>query len=144
MTQIQPALTPEEWEDNPRAVECQWQTGGYRYTVAAEVLEDGTRGVSLCYPHADSIAGTWIPPEKVPAVAALCLHGQPFGFTRFDSDRHRECAAGYDHALNALRDYVAGSGREAQAFASQEDEMRRNRQWHESMADRIEALLPPR
>jgi hypothetical protein len=84
------------------------------YVVAAEVRPDGTRGVSLCYPHGRGIAGTWVPPEKVPAIAALCLHGR-LTWEMVDELR-RYCTITCDHDEAAL-------------FA---------------IADLLESLLPPR
>ena len=54
-------------------------------------------------------------------LAALCLHGQPNGFTREDAENHRSCAG----------------------FLSKAAAYRVLAEWHHSMADRIEALLPP-
>jgi hypothetical protein len=55
--------------------------------------------------------------------AAMLLHGQPFGFTREDVVNHREAAQAC-----VARWQTIGPG-------SLHD-------WHRSMADRIEALLP--
>lgn len=66
------------------------------------------------------------------AVAALALHGQPFGFDWNDVDLLREMAKSADWAAEYAND---GSGSaEAAAVASP----------LESLADRIAALLPPR
>ena len=54
-------------------------------------------------------------------LGALCLHDQPNGFTREDAENHRTCASFLSKAA-AYRDLA---------------------EWHYSMADRIEALLPP-
>ncbi len=57
--------------------------------------------------------------------AAACLHEQLFGFTREDVENHRGRSA---HL------HVTG--------IDCEDKLRMA-DWHDSMADRIEALLPP-
>ena len=54
-------------------------------------------------------------------LSALCLHGEAHGFTRQDVANHRTCARSLPHA--AVYRNLA--------------------EWHHSMADRIEALLPP-
>lgn len=59
------------------------------------------------------------------ALAALCLHEQEFGFTRTDVTMHREAAQ---------RCFTDG---QTVGPGSLEH-------WHNSMADRIEALLPPK
>lgn len=58
--------------------------------------------------------------------AARCLYGQPFGFTRSDVENHRMMA-----------DHADAKGAITHAAA------RITADWHRSMADRIEALLPP-
>lgn len=60
--------------------------------------------------------------------AALCLHGQPFGFTWEDVDRLREFARD-DEANDRVGDQCFG-----QEF----------QRWARELADRIAALLPPR
>lgn len=93
---VEPALTPEEWA----------------YAVERWRLDDGpsryVSGDDRCY------AGCRIPESDYHATAALCLHGQPFGFTRADVESVRYVSDWLDRP-NPLRD----------------------------LADRIEALLPP-
>lgn len=60
--------------------------------------------------------------------AAANLYGQSYGFTHEDVRRHREDEASF--------------GRLAQLFPDQPS-MESRRAWHESMAERIAALLPP-
>lgn len=63
------------------------------------------------------------------ALAAVCLYKRPGGFTRLDVDRHREQA---EFRLRlAIEDPLYANAHEEYA------------DWHESMAARIEALLPP-
>jgi len=81
-------------------------------------------------------AGGWAPisgdeeGETRHMTAALCLHEQPFGFTRLDAVNHRMMAKA---ANRTARDFADGKGLLAEREAA----------WHKSMADRIEALLPP-
>lgn len=63
------------------------------------------------------------------ATAAVCLHGQPFGFTWEDVDLLRG-AADYWRPQD-------GDAREWDGFAARQQAMR-------DLADRIAALLPPR
>ena len=92
-TEIQPALTPEEWRS-----------------------KTATRGDVELFVH---VSG----PETLYALAALCLHSQPFGFTWEDVDFLQYNAA---RARSRHGDLIA----EAFDF--------------DGLADRIAALLPPR
>jgi hypothetical protein len=69
----------------------------------------------------------YLPPEGRHGLAARCLHGQPFGFTREDVVRCRRAA----HAAEGRHD-------QSGEWADYED----MEAWA-SLADRIEALLPP-
>jgi hypothetical protein len=119
--ETKPALTAEEW----------WKKYGSTYgeDVMSEMWRDrrvefiGTVGRvwagieerdGKMWGREFGSAGT-LDPFKLRAVAALCLHDQPFGFTREDVARLRF---------------------EAQYEVSHE--------WYTSLADRIEALLPPK
>lgn len=98
---MNPALTKEEWA---------------RLTIdegQSEYAEDAVADAI-----AESNLNTW--GDARHALAALFLHGQPFGFTREDVELLREEAG---HEIDA------GNGREYRRL--------------ESLADRIEALLPP-
>jgi len=90
-----PALTPEEWR---------W------------VLRKGTK---YPYLYDDSYPDT---PEEAHAIAAGCLHGQPFGFTRDDVDTLLDIIA------PDISTPLDGRGDVARLA---------------SLADRIAALLPP-
>lgn len=99
-TKVQPALTPEEW---------------------ARVRAFGDEAVFSVSGPGD--AEGWGQPALrrqgapgIHALAALCLHGQPFGFTREDARTLRECVE-HDKPCDIPRLL--------------------------HLADRIEALLPP-
>jgi len=110
---MKPALTKEEWASFPN-----WP--GAR---AGEVHE-----LPLYYPTKHGIA-------------AANLYGQPFGFTHEDVRRHRE------QAKDARQVYIAWTDR-FQRWKPQEGEEEACQAtndlvaWHESMADRLAALLP--
>ena len=63
------------------------------------------------------------------ALAALCLHGQPFGFTQYD--------------VNCLRVVATYSRTIGDAFLHHPDGSSRANKL-DDLADRIEALLPPK
>ena len=100
---MKPALTAEEW---------------------AVIHRDGCLD---CYTHDKKITvSEFVEPEDVSrhGLAALCLDGQPFGFTREDFADIRNAAKRYQNTVaNVYWD---------------DDAMRLLR-----LADRIEALLPP-
>ena len=107
---IKPALTAEEW-----------LTGYESGDLEIQLRNGGRVGVTVkAYP----LGGTTGDPRDLSALAALCLHGQHFGFTQEDVVNHREAAT----ACVALGQTI-GPGS--------------IHNWHASMADRIEALLPP-
>lgn len=97
MTEIKPALSAEEWEDM-----LSWP-----YGVSDAIIRPAEM---LGYGHNT--------PEDRHHVAALALHGQPFGFTWDDVD--------------LLRMFSDG------------DPMEHIRRECNDLADRIAALLPPR
>jgi len=103
MTKVEPALTPAEWRSR--------HTQG-RNRFEAWISYDG-REVVLHQGH----PGAQTPADRH-ALAALCLHGQDFGFTWEDVDRVRDVARIMD--TPEMID------------------------WAHSVADRIAALLPPR
>ena len=111
-----PALTPEQWaalavrdEDGASALRLEG--------TALYVDEQGYNPWGGGHRH---------------ALAALALHGQPFGFTWEDHDRHQRMS------LRARgRRLVTGIEEEREALWAEAA-------WHDSMAARIAALLPPR
>lgn len=118
---IEPALTPEEWAELR-------DTGALTMGPFGAVLEmDGTVTIY------DSDDGYTL---QQSALAALCLHDQPSGFTREDVTRHRNRAKYY-------RENLAATVATWDFPQAERDSKRRHGEWHESMADRIEALLPP-
>ena len=75
----------------------------------------------------------WGPPEVVmQKIGAACLHEQPFGFTREDMDNHRIQASAYRRQAES----------EGDGFLSTKPAYEVLAEWNDSMADRIEALLP--
>jgi hypothetical protein len=114
---VKPALSAEEWAERrvsagDEAVEayCTLHVGkdGRLYAAAGDGRDYYGKGDGLvARPH---------------ALAALCLHGQPFGFTREDVRLLRNAADDYRDGENHL--WPIGGGLLA-------------------LADRIEALLPP-
>ena len=99
--EIRPALTPEEWADA-----LAWPHGLKDYLVRpAERIGYGDDA-----------------PSDLHRVAALALHGQPFGFTREDVTLLRESRTEFAASLRA-------SDTDLDLL--------------DSLAARIEALLPP-
>jgi hypothetical protein len=103
-TETQPALTPEEW--------ARWREGETFFGGMNARRERG--GIMV---EQDSDDEVWVNDENRAALAALALHGQPFGFTWEDVD-----------AIRTTATYLHDGG---------EDQLH-------AIADRIEALLPPR
>jgi len=114
-TQVRPALTAEEW-----AVREKVSANGRNYVTE----QDYTRGGSapMVYVGDKYESGECIP-ELRHALAALALHGQPFGFTRED--------------VNELLLYAQGWDR---GSLEEQDEIKAHLR---SVAARIAALLPP-
>lgn len=130
----EPALTAKEWANEGNVS----RDGSWAY------LPSGVLGVVVGH---DGRPGLGLGEEIHHALAALCLHDQPFGFTHEDVRQHREQAKGVRGVLRALlaessvRD--VSIGRHLFAAQSQQAELLDRIRWHESMADRIAALLPP-
>lgn len=103
---VKPALTAEEWARGPGVFG--WDDG------------------SVFIAHRDEQPSV----ERPHAVAAVLLHGQPFGFTREDVRMLRECAKQQrDIELDSEAIAYAGS----LEYGAELD----------ALADRIAALLPP-
>jgi hypothetical protein len=121
---IEPALTPEEWAerrilfDRPEGYE-DWIEGGYAATSTGLVymleVEGCNRDTEMDRRH---------------ALAALALLGQPFGFTHEDVELLRLLASNF----SAQGMFVRGDLIRWETTGA----------FYSSLADRIEALLPPR
>jgi hypothetical protein len=113
MSDVAPALTPEEWAR---------MGGGGKPKPNDEVFVEGD---NICVV---SDSGRVSAGYDRHALAALCLHGQPFGFTWEDVDL-----------------LVQLGGYEAPGFSPHyEDGRLLPHPAVKSLADRIAALLPPR
>lgn len=113
MSEIKPALTEKEWVE-----------------LRLEIKHP--HGVLALIPYIADM-----PPGGIMhKVGAACLHKQPFGFTREDVARHRDKAVGLQASLSLHRLGPVPGGNGVAVIEAERD-------WHESMADRIEALLPP-
>ncbi len=124
MSDIEPALTPEEWA-------AKWitiQAKGYdsARNGAAEI-KWGENGFYLTE-HEHDRYGVFDEPRMLHKVAAIALHGQPFGFTREDVALIRM-------ESEAIRDAQSDEYRNQEAI----DRAAKLA----SLADRIESLLPP-
>lgn len=117
MSEIKPALTPEEWASRDRQDVCIDHAG--RIAISSEVWMDNSDGDA----YRVSVTATIDDVEGRHAIAAFALHGQPFGFTWEDVRRLRELDGHWES-----RD----GGPLAPAT------------WPGALADRIAALLPPR
>jgi len=138
MSEIKPALTVEEWEGNPsnlfkertfknRSAGRKGLIEFSRITLLECSNEEGIHNGLHVYGNRGLLCNINAP--NLHALAAFCLHKQPFGFTKLDVDRHREQA---EHRRRLkVEDSLYANAHEEYAT------------WHESMADRIEALLPP-
>ncbi len=113
MSQVKPALTAEEWDGGETAwptIALQTTSGGHVNVWNGEVGENDSQYVQVSE-------------NDRHALAALCLHEQPFGFDREDVEklrRFRNDCYKYDPSIGGVR-----------------------RDWLRSLADRIEVLLPP-
>ena len=121
---ITPALSPEEWaarrptphEETPQdGAAAEWIIGPALNEVNGVVMEYVEEG---CFRHMDL--------EPRHAIAALCLYGQPFGFTREDLWAIAHSEAPY------FSDKNGGDARHLEAGRAIERVMAK-----------IEALLPP-
>lgn len=134
---MEPALSAEEWRDQEF---FHSEYHGYR---DGDTVTFGRYGISV------RDGGGWYDPEheiwigRHHALAAACLHGQPFGFTWADVDALRESVAHHAGRRDDIRPINPTDAAKARADAA--------RKWHhglvcilEPLADRIAALLPPR
>lgn len=104
-TPITPALTPEEWR-----TQLFVGHGGF------QAYRDEDNGRELM------VNGEWVDDAGARALAAIALHGQPFGFTHEDADALIDDAREWDDRSDI--------------FAGRSAELRR-------IAAKIRALLPP-
>lgn len=110
---IGPALSPYEWREN----DC------FRDMSVSRLADECS---PICSDRDDT--GHWNSKDNCwHAAAALCLHGQPFGFTHADVRLLRYAADGFEKTDPSL---VTPGWVET------------IRRWRE-LADRIAALLPP-
>lgn len=107
---VKPALTAEEWAKD------RFETAGTDSYDLSAWRESGTYHLSAAH------CGCEISAEHYHKLAALALHGQPFGFTRED-------VAAIYRALESHELFRYTMQDEADAL--------------ESLAARIEAMLPP-
>jgi hypothetical protein len=127
---VRPALTPEEWSGRG------FNRPGVEFTAHER---DGTPFRGVAYGMSASggaesmeVSDTVWHGDARHALAALALHGQPFGFTWDDVDRLRRRAADAEAAHDNPESPMRGEWavyEEMLAFAG--------------LADRIAALLPP-
>jgi hypothetical protein len=111
MSEIKPALTPEEW---------------HALNSGEAFVNTGQRGPNVLFVEdaaEQSNADGCYYVRKPHAMAALALHGQPFGFTHEDVAQIREAADYVRDREDNDRDPLLG-----ELYA---------------LADRIAALLPP-
>ena len=111
--EIKPALSAEEWRELRRG-------GGMSIEGEHLVL---TVDSGQYY----NVRDAYGPPDRH-ALAALALHGQPFGFSRDDAEILR--------AWSKLWDYPIRDSELERRFGGVADKLR-------DLADRIAALLPP-
>ena len=126
MSDVKPALTREEWavlETDP----------GGDPNADGQVFVDDERTGAICVTG----GGTFYEIPRPHSCAALCLHGQPFGFTREDVADERFAA----EMFAALAEVMEANPESWISLAGPgfRDRIARAR----DRADRIEALLPP-
>lgn len=128
MAEFKPALTPEEWRD------------GYDSEGLAVVLRNsmGTPGMRVHVTVREHpLGGALGDARDIHALAALCLHDQPFGFTREDVIRLRMFARWTEEDVaKVFRSGQAPHSDFGSESVADAQELR-------ALADRIEALLPP-
>lgn len=119
---LKPALTPDEW----RVVQFS------RGVLLPLSFADGYRDVDLEAIDANSRH----------RIAALCLYGQPFGFTREDVEELRQMAEVF-RAVTVSPPPRFDTGTATTAAQVGDFLLRRRVVVFDSLADRIAALLPP-
>lgn len=110
---ITPALSPEEWKLSWRRIQCfdSWDNEESNLSGVGEIYAGG--GELLVTGHEYHFRANFSAAKDRHALAALALHGQPFGFSHEDVET-LERALGYDPttgdlsvALESLRDRIA-------------------------------------
>jgi hypothetical protein len=105
-------------EIKPAMTAEEWEAGLVKRPTCPQLIRnDDSPGVFVWYDQ-----GVLIEPPDTYALAAMCLYKQPFGFTRQDVEEIRDAARNLEEEFNS----PPGSIKELR-----------------SIADRIEALLPP-
>lgn len=126
---VKPALTPEEWArlNRESVTRLAWGNPGTSDPDFCGT-PDPFSFVDGMGEYSNSLA---VRPERRHALAALALHGQPFGFSREDVARLR--AIQFDSTWGAFTEDSALE------FPTLDEAS----QWADTLAARIEALLPP-
>ena len=122
---VEPALTPEEWAAGEKRAPL--ENGGRPGDEALVAFHRGT--VLVCE---ETEGATIVVPPLRHALAALCLHGQPFGFTW-------EMV----NAISALAMPYAGDPLQGLSPEERSREISRIMALARDAAERIAALLPP-
>lgn len=115
---IRAALTPEEW-----AEALDGQAGSLTVAMFRATGNNPSLITQVAYGS----------PHKL---AALCLHGQPYGFTQADVTELRGLAMLY---ASVSRLALMGAHPESHGLT----EVERREAWADSLASRLAALLPP-
>lgn len=142
---LSPALTPEEWTVLLAAKRFRKVPYGSSLLAAVDPYASGFsfEGTDLC---ADSSGGEYSD-ETFPrhALAALCLHGQTFGFTRADVRHLRQIAHDFyeEGAASDAREAAGEVLGERGLWGINATACRARSIVFASLASRIEALLPP-
>jgi len=116
--EIKPALTREEWAR--KGVNRSWGFVQAEIEYAGTVRPDGEEADDDAVWVIGADESIYFDGDDRHALAALCLHGQPFGFTWEDVDLLQEAA---------IKGRSVTDGPDPDFWG---------------LADRIEALLPPR
>lgn len=127
MTEVKPALTAEEWAVGGT------NNGEVAVTASPDVCVHG-EGQSIC-----------VDADLRHALAALALHNQPFGFTREDVDLLRCEERRFMKQAQEFEDNppYAPLGETKEKRMGIAQYQRGLAAVYRSLADRIEALLPP-
>lgn len=135
-TPIPPALSVDEWQFG------RYVSGELEVYMKSPGL-DGTKRLEVIV-RAHPLGGSMADPRGLHALAALCLYGQPFGFTQEDVECLRCCAADQRKHMTDWLEVgevdLATTGKQRLIIA---ESYRRIADWFDSLADRIAALLPP-